>query len=56
MECYAGESVQSKLKRVRDEMLEKKATLHVISSLYDIAWLLNIRGNDIHCVPVVLSF
>ncbi len=55
-ECYAGESVQSKLKRVRDEMLEKKATLHVISSLYDIAWLLNIRGNDIHCVPVVLSF
>lgn len=55
-ECYAGESVQSKLKRVREEMMEKKATLHVISSLYDIAWLLNIRGNDIHCVPVVLSF
>lgn len=55
-ECYAGESVQSKLKRVREEMTQKKATLHVISSLYDIAWLLNIRGNDIHCVPVVLSF
>ena len=55
-ECYAGESVQSKLKRVREEMMNKKATLHVISSLYDIAWLLNIRGNDIHCVPVVLSF
>ena len=55
-ECYTGESVQSKLKRVREEMMDKKATLHVISSLYDIAWLLNIRGNDIHCVPVVLSF
>ena len=55
-ECYAGESVKSKLQRVRAEMEEKKATVHVISSLYDIAWLLNIRGNDIHCVPVILSF
>lgn len=55
-ECYAGESVKSKLSRVRAQMSEKSATLHVISSLYDIAWLLNIRGNDIHCVPVVLSF
>lgn len=53
---YAGETTKSKLSRVRDEMEKEKATMHIITSLYDIAWLLNIRGNDIHCVPVVLSF
>lgn len=53
---YAGETTQSKLKRVRLEMEKEEATMHMITSLYDIAWLLNIRGNDIHCVPVVLSF
>jgi len=53
---YAGETTKSKLSRVRDEMEKEKATMHIMTSLYDIAWLLNIRGNDIHCVPVVLSF
>ncbi len=37
-------------------MEEKEADLHVLASLCDIAWLLNIRGGDIPCVPVVLSF
>lgn len=55
-EKYSGESTQSKLARVRAKMEEKQATLHLMSSLYDIAWLLNVRGNDIHYVPVVLSF
>ncbi|MEG1290863.1 MAG: aminopeptidase P family N-terminal domain-containing protein, partial [Lachnospiraceae bacterium] len=55
-EKYAGESTQSKLKRVRTKMEEKKANVHILTSLYDVAWFLNIRGGDIDCVPVVLSF
>lgn len=55
-EKYVGESTASKLARVRAKMAEKKATVHLMSSLYDIAWLLNVRGNDINYVPVVLSF
>lgn len=53
---YVGESVQEKLARVRKKMKEEGATIHVLTSLYDIAWLLNVRGNDILHVPVVLSF
>lgn len=41
---------------VRAEMDTKGATVHLMSSLYDIAWLLNVRGNDISYVPVVLSY
>lgn len=37
-------------------MAQKGATLHLMSSLYDIAWLLNVRGGDISYVPVVLSY
>lgn len=55
-EKYAGESVASKLTAIRKEMEEKKATLHLMSSLYNIAWVLNVRGNDINYVPVVLSY
>lgn len=55
-EKYSGESTQSKLARVREKMREKDAGVHILTSLYDIAWLFNIRGGDIACVPVVLSF
>ncbi|MFP3154642.1 aminopeptidase P family protein [Lachnospiraceae bacterium ZAX-1] len=55
-EKYSGESTVSKMKRLRAKMEEYKATVHIITSLYDIAWLFNIRGNDIAHVPVVLSF
>ncbi len=55
-EKYTGESTAQKLKRVREKMEEKGASLHLMSSLYDIAWLLNIRGGDISYVPVVLSY
>lgn len=55
-EKYAGESTADKLSRVREKMEEEKADAHILTSLYDIAWLLNIRGGDIDCVPVVLSF
>ena len=55
-EEYAGEDTESKLKRVREKMKEHKADVHILTSLYDIAWLLNIRGGDIAHVPVVMSF
>lgn len=53
---YAGESTQDKLNRLREKMKEAGATVHILTSLYDVAWLLNVRGNDISHVPVVLSF
>ncbi len=55
-EEYSGESAASKLARIREKMKEKGATHHFISSLYDIAWILNLRGDDIEHVPVFLSF
>lgn len=55
-EKYAGESAKSKLVRLREKMQEKHTGIHILTSLYDIAWLFNIRGGDIACVPVVLSF
>lgn len=55
-ETYAGEPTEDKLKRLREKMAEKEASIHILTSLYDIAWLFNIRGGDISHVPVVLSF
>lgn len=52
---YAGESTKDKLDRVRAEMKNKGATIHILNSLDDIAWLFNIRGNDVAYNPVVLS-
>ena len=53
---YCGETRESKLSRIREIMKEKEADLFVLTSLDDIAWLFNIRGNDIMCNPVVLSY
>lgn len=53
---YAGKSSVHKLTEVRTEMKKQAATVHIITSLDDIAWLFNIRGNDIECNPVVLSY
>lgn len=53
---YAGEEAASKISRIREEMKKKEATCHVVTSLDDIAWILNIRGNDVKCNPVVLSY
>lgn len=53
---YAGESASEKLERIRMKMREQKASAHLIGSLYDIAWILNLRGGDISHVPVFLSF
>lgn len=53
---YCGVSREEKLKNVRIKMDELGVSNYVISSLDDIAWLLNIRGNDIPYNPVVVSF
>lgn len=53
---YTGEKIGSKLERVREVMKENGCNAHVLSSLDDIAWLLNIRGNDIAYCPLVLSY
>ena len=53
---YTGKTTQTKLADIRKEMEEKGADVHLLSSLYDIAWILNVRGNDIRYVPVVLSY
>ena len=53
---YTGKDTKDKLADVRAVMEKKGADVHLISSLYDIAWLLNVRGGDISYVPVVLSY
>ncbi|MFQ7311163.1 aminopeptidase P family N-terminal domain-containing protein [Sellimonas sp.] len=53
---YTGESVASKLGRIRESMKECGATAHVLTTLDDICWTLNIRGNDIEFFPLVLSY
>ena len=55
-EKYSGESSAHKLKRVREVMKKNGATVHVIASLDDTGWLLNIRGDDIAFFPLLLSY
>ena len=53
---FAGESAESKIERVRQALREQKANGILISQLDDIAWLLNLRGSDVHCNPVFVSY
>lgn len=53
---YSGKEAIDKLKDLRKVMEEKNADVHILTSLDDIAWLFNIRGNDVECNPVVLSY
>ena len=53
---YCGMPRSEKIKKIRQDMKEEGANIYVITSLDDIAWLFNIRGNDIPCNPVVLSY
>ena len=55
-ERYAGKCALDKIADVREAMEKVHASVHVLTSLDDIAWLLNIRGNDILYNPVVLSY
>lgn len=53
---YAGETRAEKLGRIYEKMKENQADYLLISSLDDIAWLLNLRGHDILYVPVFLAY
>lgn len=53
---YCGKSAKEKLSEVRGEMKKLGAENYILASLDDIAWLYNIRGNDVKCNPVVLSY
>lgn len=55
-EAYAGRPASHKLAQLREEMKKARADLHILTTLDDIVWLLNIRGNDVPCNPVVLSY
>lgn len=55
-ERYAGIGVKDKLAEVRQILHKKKADWFLLASLEDICWLLNVRGNDVACTPVVLSY
>lgn len=52
----AGKSVAQKLSDIRQKMEELKASVHIISSLDDVAWTLNLRGSDIQSNPVFLGY
>lgn len=53
---YAGKSRIEKINDVRQQMKRENANHHLIPTLDDIAWLLNLRGRDVHCNPVFVSF
>lgn len=53
---YAGETRAAKLMRVRAAMAREGADAFVVTALDELAWLLNLRGNDVACTPVFLGF
>jgi Xaa-Pro aminopeptidase len=55
-EAYSGRSVIDKLQQIRSEMYKQELDYHLVCSLDDIAWTLNIRGNDVLHVPVAISW
>lgn len=53
---YTGKTRGEKLKAIRTYMIENKADVFAVTSLDEIAWTLNLRGNDIECCPLFLSY
>ena len=53
---YAGEACHEKISRVRRALRQKHADGMLVASLDDIAWMLNLRGSDVHCNPVFVSY
>lgn len=53
---YAGEDVKSKLQRIRKEIRNSHANGMLVTALDEIAWTLNLRGKDVHCNPVFVSY
>lgn len=54
--AYTGMDRAEKLEKVREMMKKENAEVFVLSSIDDIAWLLNLRGDDVECNPVFLSY
>ncbi len=53
---FAGETTESKLTRIRKALCALHADGMLVSALDDIAWILNLRGTDVHCNPVFVSY
>ena len=53
---YAGETAESKIRRIREELKKIHASGMLVSALDDIAWTLNLRGSDVHCNPVAVAY
>ena len=53
---YAGEAAHDKIARIRQTLREKHADGMLMAALDDIAWTLNLRGSDVHCNPVFVSY
>lgn len=53
---FAGKTAKEKLEDLRQKMAQQNITTHIITTLDDIAWLFNLRGNDIAYNPVILSY
>ena len=53
---YAGESTQEKVTRIRKALRDRHADGMLMAALDDIAWTLNLRGTDVHCNPVFVSY
>lgn len=53
---YAGESTKDKIARIREALRKRHADGMLMAALDDIAWTLNLRGTDVHCNPVFVSY
>lgn len=53
---YTGETTESKLARIREKMTKEGADLHVLTTLDDICWTFNFRGDDVRYSPLVYSY
>ncbi len=53
---YAGEAARDKIARIRRALRERHADGMLMAALDDIAWTLNLRGSDVHCNPVFVSY
>ena len=51
-----GQTRWEKIEELRKRVSEKNATAHIIAALDDICWLMNIRGSDVKCNPVIMSY
>ena len=53
---YAGEDINSKINKLIKNLDDESSDLSIITSLDDIMWILNLRGDDVYCNPVLLSY